>query len=129
MLKHLYFTTPHKQPNPLYSPHSSYLRMPSIEYASDAVVVRRLQTIYKAIGDQNRDRSLFLVRDTLAMLQNSQEWDMNPRAVNDAIGVFYKTLVELAMYRYTSAHDQIRGLYYNIESKYIGDYSGLVACP
>ena len=100
--------------------------MPSIEYASDAVVVRRLQTIAKAIGDQNRERSLTLVRDTLTMLQNSKERDMNPRDVSNAIGVFYKTLVELAMYRYTAAHDQIRGLYYNIESKYIGNYSGLV---
>jgi hypothetical protein len=100
--------------------------MPSIQYASDAVIVRRLQTIAKAIGEQNRERSLALVRDTLYILRNSKEWDMTPRALNHAIGVFYKTLVELAMHRYTSAHDQIRGLYYNIESKYIGNYSGLV---
>jgi hypothetical protein len=100
--------------------------MPCIEYVSDAVMVRRLHTINKAIGDKNRDRSLSLVRDTLNMLQNSKEWDMPPRSVSHAIGVCYKTLVELAMYRYGTAHDHIRGLFYSIESKYLGDFAGVV---
>ncbi len=100
--------------------------MPSIEYVSDAVIVRRLQTIYKAITDQNRERSLFLVRDTLHMLQTAVESDMTARLASLAIDMCFKTLVELAMYRYNNAHNNVRELYYNIESKYIGDFSGVV---
>ena len=100
--------------------------MPSNEFTADALIVGRLHNIYKAIGDRNRGLALSLVRETLIMFQNANKLGMENRFVSNAIGVCYKTLVELAMYRYELAHDQIRNLYYNIESKYIGNYSGVI---
>ena len=95
-----------------------------ITYVSDAVLTSRLHTIYKAIslGDAHRDRALHLVRDTLVILQNAPETDMTPKDRNDAIGVCFKTLIELAFRRYSTAHDHIRKLFYKIESDYIDDY-------
>lgn len=95
---------------------------PSITYVSDAFLTSRLKTIYNAILHTNKSRALDISRDTLVILQNCMESDMTPMEKNDAIGVFYKTLVELAFNRYHIANDLIRQLYYKIQAIYLEDY-------
>lgn len=93
-----------------------------ITYVSDAVLTSRLQTIYKAITNCNKAKALAVARDTLVLLQNCVETDMTPRDRNAAIGVFFKTLVELTFNRYQKAHDLMRQLYYKIQADYLEDY-------
>lgn len=97
----------------------SMIQMPvHLTYVSDAVICCRLRGIYSAIKAEKYAKAVNLINDTLFVTENAEENDLDHEVHNKVITLFYKTLIELAMKRYSSAHNNIRELYYIISSKY-----------
>lgn len=90
----------------------------SLMYVSDAIVSCRLRGIYQAIRHQKYQKAAHLTNHTLNALDSAEEIDLDSETKKRVTDVFLQTLVELAMKRYNNAHNQIRDLYYSIESKY-----------
>lgn len=91
----------------------------SLMYVSDAIISSRLRGIYKAIRHQKYSKAVLLTNHTLHDLDTAEEIDLDDQTKKAVVETFYRTLTELAMRRYSNAHNHIRDLYYSIESKYL----------
>lgn len=93
-----------------------------VTYISDAIISRRLNTIYQNILRKDKDNTLFLLKDTLYIVENAIECDMSEETKNLVVDNLYRALIEMAMSRLDGAHNYVRDTFYHIESKYIPAY-------
>lgn len=93
-----------------------------ITYISDAIISRRLSTIYQNILRKDKDTVLYLLKDTLFIVENAIECDISDETKNFVIDNLYRALIEMAMSRFDGAHNYVRDIFYHIESKYIPEY-------
>ena len=93
-----------------------------ITYVSDATISRRLTTIYQYILRKDKQSAIFLLKDTVYMVENAVECDLSSETQNIVIDNLYRALIEMAMSRFDGAHNYIRDTFYHIESKYIPEY-------
>ncbi len=91
---------------------------PRISYVSEAVISCRLRGIYGSLCKENYKKTCDLINEILWVVRDSSSTcDMDLSTLNMVVSCFYLTLVEIAMKRYTNAHNNIRELYYKIEYK------------
>ena len=93
-----------------------------ILFVDDAIITRRLFVIYKHIyrsasGMLEEQRACSFINETIRMLKRADSEDVKVTA--NVIKVLYLVLVDMAMHRHNQAHDKVRDLYYQIESRYI----------
>lgn len=94
-----------------------------LAYVNDQIVCCRLRGIYGAIRHENYSRAKLLVNDMLLTMR-SADIQMDNSDYRKTVDTFYHTLVDIAMKRYQGAHNNIRGLYYNLMSSYMYSLNG-----
>lgn len=94
-------------------------KMVSITLINPAVIDCRLGSIYRNLAKNNIDNTVFLLNDTIKIIQGATEYDCNERFVNYVVDELYRSLINVAFGRYHMAHDKIRDLHYEIEKTFM----------
>jgi hypothetical protein len=90
----------------------------TLAYVDDAIIDCRLRGMYNALHKGRYDKVCESAWDTLLVLQNAQEVDMELGLTKRVMEDLCCLCVDLAMRNYDDAHERIRSLHYDIMNMY-----------
>jgi hypothetical protein len=91
----------------------------TLAYVDEAIIDCRLRGMYNALHKGCYDKVCESARDTLLVLQNAQEVDMEIGLTKRVIDDLNCLCVDVEVKNYHDAHDRIRSLHYDITNMYI----------
>jgi hypothetical protein len=89
-----------------------------IDYMDEYILDRRIMGIYKAMQNGNIDYICNLVCDTIDVLENAQEIDIDENMLYRVMTDLYTMTVELSLNQINNIHNRIRDLHYFIVNFY-----------
>lgn len=115
MIDFPYIESPDVMITPPQTPKNMIFKMtPQLAYINEAIINCRLIGIYKLLKDCKYDKVKLVIGDSIKMMQNAKEKDMDKRIFNKLINEFYHMTVEIALKKYNTVHDRVRDMHYYI---------------
>ena len=90
----------------------------TIDYIDEYILDRRIMGIYKAMQNGNIDYICNLICDTIDVLKNAQEIDIDEKMLDRVMNDLYTMTVELSLNQINNSHNRIRDLHYFIVNFY-----------
>ena len=89
-----------------------------IDYIDEYILDGRILGIYKAMQNGDNDYICNLVCDTIDILKNAQEIDIDENMLDRVMNDLYTMTVELSLNQINNIHNRVRDLHYFIVNFY-----------
>lgn len=89
-----------------------------IDYIDEYILDRRIMAIYKSMQNDDHDCICNLVCDTIDVLKNAQEIDIDEKMLDRVMNDLYNMTIELSLNHISDSHNRIRNLHYFIVNFY-----------
>jgi hypothetical protein len=86
--------------------------MKRITLVSETILKCRLHGIYRRMLHGDMNRAAHIIKDTLDVLRDAEEFDITPAQRSQFHATFQHMLVDIATHRYTDVHNRLRNTIY-----------------